>query len=139
MNAAGRRQFALTLVAGSMLAVVCLRSLPRPLEPAVVEPHACEHPARIGHAPMAAENLRCDGQGEPVHGTLLLLAGHRIALNSAQARELAELPGIGDKTAQRIVQHRDAHGPFPSVEALSDVRGIGAKTVEKLRPFVAAE
>lgn len=138
-GAAARRQQALTVVTGTILAVLALRALPRPIEAPLVEKSVCERPAAAPSAPMAAVNLTCNGDGERVSGSIRLLAGHHIGINSADARELAELPGIGEKTAQRIIQHRTEHGPFASVDALSDVRGIGHKTVEKLRPFVAAE
>lgn len=59
----------------------------------------------------------------------------RIDINRATAKELESLPGIGPKLAARILAEREL-GPFESVDHLQRVRGIGAKTVEKLRPFV---
>ena len=59
-----------------------------------------------------------------------------LDINSATAKELQVLPGIGPKIAQRIVDYREAHGPFTSVDDLSKVKGIGAKKLEKIRPFV---
>lgn len=138
MSAPERRQGALTIVCVAILGLTALRALPRPLDPPV-DGKACRSPVHSPSGPMTAPHLRCDGDGPVVRGSLLLLAGHRIQLNTANPRELADLPGIGDKTARRIVDHRTEHGPFPSVESLSEVRGIGRKTVEKLRPFVAAE
>jgi competence protein ComEA len=41
--------------------------------------------------------------------------------------------------AQRILEHRDEHGPFQRVEDLDKVNGIGPKTVEKLRPWLFIE
>ena len=46
-------------------------------------------------------------------------------------------PGIGPAKAQAIVDYRKAHGPFKSVEELKDVKGIGAKRFEKLKPDLA--
>ena len=57
----------------------------------------------------------------------------RVSLNSASERELDRLPGIGPALAKRIVAAR----PFSSVEDLLDVSGIGAATLEKLRPWVS--
>ena len=51
--------------------------------------------------------------------------GGPLALNSATVADLDALPGIGPVLAQRIVDHRSAHGPFTSVEQLDDVSGIG--------------
>ena len=59
-----------------------------------------------------------------------------IDLNMATAEELERLPRIGPRTAARIIDHRKSQGPFQSLEDLESVRGIGKKTVEKLRPLV---
>lgn len=48
-----------------------------------------------------------------------------VNLNSATAADLDALPGLGPVLAQRIVEHRERHGPFRSVEELDDVPGIG--------------
>lgn len=48
-----------------------------------------------------------------------------LDLNTATAAELTELPGIGDKLAERIVAYREANGPFASVEEIMEVDGIG--------------
>ncbi|MBM7825263.1 competence protein ComEA [Arcanobacterium pluranimalium] len=61
----------------------------------------------------------------------------KISLNSATAQELDTLPGIGPITAQQIVQWRKQHGKFTSVEQLGEISGIGAKTIEKLRPYLS--
>ena len=63
-------------------------------------------------------------------------SGGLVDLNSATAAELDELPGVGPATAQAIVSHRDANGPFASVDGLADVRGIGPAKLEALRPLV---
>lgn len=63
-------------------------------------------------------------------------AEHPVDLNVAGVEELDALPGVGPATAAAIVAHRDANGPFPSVDALGDVRGIGPAKLEALRPLV---
>jgi len=58
----------------------------------------------------------------------------RLDVNTAPAYELTALPGIGPKTAAAIVEYRDRHGAFERLEDLAKVRGIGSKTVERIRP-----
>ena len=48
-----------------------------------------------------------------------------VDLNSATLTELAQLPGIGEELAGRIVEYREANGSFKSVEELMEVSGIG--------------
>ena len=62
-----------------------------------------------------------------------------LNINTASAEELQTLPNIGVQMAQRIVDYREQYGEFASVEDLQKVKGIGAKTLEKLRPFVDAK
>lgn len=61
-----------------------------------------------------------------------------IDLNRATAGDLERLPRVGPALARRIVEHRDQHGPFRRVEDLKRVKGIGEKTLERLRPLVKA-
>lgn len=59
-------------------------------------------------------------------------------LNSADAHELAQVPGVGPKMAEGIADHRRLHGPFGSVDELQNVRGIGPITFEKVRDHFRA-
>ena len=80
---------------------------------------------------------------------VLLLAGAAAAekkkpekpvnLNTATAAALAQLPGIGEVIAARILRHREISGPFRSVNELLVVRGISRKKLEALRPYVTVE
>jgi competence protein ComEA len=56
-----------------------------------------------------------------------------VDLNSADASELAQVPGVGPKMAEAIADHRRLHGPFKSVDELRNVRGVGPITFEKVR------
>lgn len=62
-----------------------------------------------------------------------------LDLNRATLQELQQLPGIGAVMAQRIVDYRKARGRFGSPEELQQVKGIGRKTFEKLKPLVVAK
>ena len=59
-----------------------------------------------------------------------------LDLNTATAEQLDQLPSVGPATAAAIVAHRDRNGPFRSVEALLEVRGIGPVRLDELRPLV---
>jgi len=59
-----------------------------------------------------------------------------VDLNSATVEQLDSLPGIGPVTAQKIVDYRQAHGPFRSVDDLDAIPGIGPSRIENLRGLV---
>ena len=58
-----------------------------------------------------------------------------VNINTASKKELDALPGIGEVLAQRIIDYRSANGPFSTVDELTKVKGIGEKTLEKLKPY----
>lgn len=60
----------------------------------------------------------------------------RLDLNTATIAQLEALPGIGPAIATAIVQRREQVGRFGSIEELDAIRGIGAKRLEQLRPFL---
>jgi competence protein ComEA len=64
------------------------------------------------------------------------IASSKLDLNRATVDELRTLPGIGEALAQRMIERRTMHGPYRTIDDLRDVKGIGAKRLEKLRPLV---
>ncbi|WP_340105882.1 ComEA family DNA-binding protein [Rhodohalobacter sp. 8-1] len=60
----------------------------------------------------------------------------RININKASAKELQQLPGIGPAYSERIVEWRNEHGNFSSVEQLLEIRGIGPVRLEKIRTMI---
>ncbi|NND73160.1 MAG: helix-hairpin-helix domain-containing protein [Rhodothermales bacterium] len=60
-----------------------------------------------------------------------------VNINSANLEELTVLPGIGPAMAQRIIDYRDRFGPFKNKTELTAIRGIGAKTFERIKDRVS--
>ena len=63
-------------------------------------------------------------------------ASFQVDVNSADWPELAQLPGIGETLARRIVDSRQTDGPFLDHDDLKRIRGIGPKKVEEVRPYL---
>jgi len=62
--------------------------------------------------------------------------GGKVNINSATASDFEDLPGIGPVLAQKIVDYRDQHGPFRSIQDLMKVTGIGQKKFDSLQAYV---
>jgi comEA protein len=69
-------------------------------------------------------------------GAQLLTLGLPVDLNRATAEDLDALPGVGPALAQRIVDYRQAHGPFKQLDDLREVSGIGPQNLQKLKPLL---
>ena len=59
-----------------------------------------------------------------------------VNLNSAKLEELVNLPGIGQKTAQKIIEYRLKHKRFRNINELLDVKGIGVSKLSKLKKYI---
>ena len=75
----------------------------------------------------------------PANYTLAWPTTQRLNLNTATARELEVLPGIGKGLAERIVEHRAKNGPFRRAEHLMMVRGISEARFRAVRTLVTVE
>ncbi|MBI2842851.1 MAG: helix-hairpin-helix domain-containing protein [Armatimonadetes bacterium] len=64
------------------------------------------------------------------------ISGRTVNINTAGPEELDTLPGVGPVTAQKIIDYRNQIGGFTSIDQLIDVKGIGPKKFEQMRPFV---
>ena len=80
-----------------------------------------------GARPLPSKNIQGDTQFA------------KININKANVDELMALPGIGPAKAQRIVEFRKIKGAFKQYEDILQVKGIGAKTLEKMKPLLSLE
>ncbi len=60
----------------------------------------------------------------------------KVNINTANVASLAQLPGVGEKTAQNIIKHRKKNGKFKKLEDLLNVKGIGEKKFKKLKAYI---
>jgi competence protein ComEA len=65
-----------------------------------------------------------------------LAARFRVDINQAEWPELSQLPEVGETLARRIVDSRTANGPFRDNDDLRRVRGIGPRTMERIKPYL---
>lgn len=107
-------------------------------------PQDCPHPAGVtgpdGRAVVACLPWQAPGDSlariEPLPAHQLILLGRPIDLNRASAEDLVALPRIGPVLARRIIKERERRGPYRSADDLTRVKGIGPKTVQRLRLLV---
>jgi competence protein ComEA len=91
-------------------------------------------------APLAdGEQVLVAARGAPAAGAAASSPGATsgpISLSAATAEQFDTLPGVGPVTAQKIVDYRQAHGLFTSVDGLDAIPGIGPAKLAELRPLV---
>lgn len=76
----------------------------------------------------------------PRAGAVASAATHeKVNINSASVKELTTLEGVGHKLAEKIVEYRDAHGPFKKAEDLRKVEGVGGVLWEKNRERIVVK
>lgn len=64
--------------------------------------------------------------------------GGRVNVNAADAQTLQLLPGVGPVVSARVIADREANGPYPTLEAMTRVSGIGPRTVERISALAFA-
>lgn len=63
----------------------------------------------------------------------------KVNINVASVEVIAQLDGIGEKMAQRIIDYRDANGDFNAIEEITLVNGIGPKKFEEIKDNICVE
>jgi comEA protein len=81
----------------------------------------------------------CEKCAARLSGSQRLAGGFGLDLNDAGSEELCAIPGIGPARAKAIIEDRSQRGPYGSVEELTRVKGIGFKTMSKLRKFLSVD
>ena len=115
---------------------------PRPITPVTAQPVSQAHsdtaqtqktaanmPIRAASAPESKKNVK----------DRIRFPGFPIDVNTATKDDLMLISGIGEKTAERILEKRAELGSFGSIEDLLEVKYIGRSKLEKIRPFVTVK
>lgn len=95
-------------------------------------------PYKDGQAPVAAPNQEAPLElpGATEESNSAEENPDLININTASVEELDALPGIGPTIAQRIVDYRDANGPFQTIEDILNVSGVGPSTFENIKELI---
>ena len=93
-----------------------------------------ESPPPTGQNAGKPETGSADGQS----GSSSTAQSPLLDINSASTTDLEALPGIGPVLAKRIMDYRELHGVFDTVDSLTQVEGIGQATLDSIRPLIKA-
>lgn len=92
-----------------------------------------------GAEPAKVAGETADDRGAETSTDLDQILEGKINLNTASVDQLDLLPGIGPAYAQRIIDYRDANGPFKAASEIQNIAGIGPKTFEKIKDLITVE
>jgi competence protein ComEA len=68
-----------------------------------------------------------------------IVAGDKVNINTANKDELCALKGVGPAIAVRIIEYREKNGKFKTIEEITEVKGIGDVTFEKIKDLIVVE
>ncbi|HPW53573.1 MAG TPA: helix-hairpin-helix domain-containing protein, partial [Erysipelotrichaceae bacterium] len=60
----------------------------------------------------------------------------KISINTADIKQLMQIPYVGEKTALLIIEYRNRHGCFKTIEEIMEIKGIGPKKFEKMKDYI---
>ncbi|MFH1287198.1 MAG: helix-hairpin-helix domain-containing protein [bacterium] len=92
---------------------------------------------------LSVDSIKLEGKVNPVRKSRInsqkpeKLSDKKININSASIQELESLIGIGPKIAAKIINYREKHGEFKSIEDIKKVRGIGKKKFNKMKDNIS--
>jgi competence protein ComEA len=92
--------------------------------------------AAIAAIALSAPSLSAQSKVPAPKPTATATAAAPVNLNTATAEQLATIPGVGPKMAERILDYRQKNGGFKKVEDLMNVSGVGEKSFLKMKPLI---
>jgi competence protein ComEA len=92
--------------------------------------------AAIAAIALSAPALSAQSKAPAPKPTATATAAAPVNLNTATAEQLATIPGVGPKMAERILDYRTKNGGFKKVEDLMNVSGVGEKSFLKMKPLI---
>lgn len=132
----------LTLVTVALAAVfrigwsVTAPQISEPLQPPELQ-EVVRHPVEPVTAPSARAKPSAPLERRSQQDPSRRPGGTALDLNRASAKDFEQLPGVGPVLAGRIIEYRVSQGMFHDIEQLREVKGIGPKKFEQIRPHVA--
>ena len=95
-------------------------------------------PALLSDEAQAAQHLQ-QPITPPVVSAAVEASTALVNINTAGVTELDTLPGVGPATAQKIIDHRQANGPFSTIEEILEVSGIGPAKFEEMKELITVD
>jgi len=92
--------------------------------------------SKIKDSALKFQSPQIDKQEDSGKKSKLIETKSSIDINEAQLEDIVLLPSIGPVIAQRIIKYRNEHGHFKNIEELKNVKGIGSKKLEKIKPYI---
>jgi comEA protein len=101
--------------------------------------------SRLTHMPPSPEKNSNDNTVDKTQNSVLIsekskpavkIENNSIDINTADEKELEKLPRIGPAMANRIIDYRKKNGSFKSIDELTNVKGIGKKTLNLIKPYL---